>query len=98
MGSSFSEKTLANLKNSVSREMREKAIGTMPEGTPFWKYSPNQAVILPKPSSFKIRKFIPALDERLPDIVSPAQITYESPKTHEHIKCSKFEKLDRSIE
>lgn len=59
VGSSFTQKTLANLKNSVSREMREKAIGTMPEGTPFWKYSPNQSIILPKASSFKIRKFIP---------------------------------------
>ena len=45
-----------------------------------------------------MRKFIPSLDERLPDIVNPTQIAYESPKTHEHIKCSKFDKLDKSIE
>jgi len=57
---------MVNLKNSISRDRREAIFGTMPEGQPYWKYSPNPDNVKPKPIQQKIRKFIDKVDTRLP--------------------------------
>lgn len=53
--STLQKSTLANLKGQVSRETRQQLTQKVPQGAPFWKYTPMTHVIDPEPKCVKMR-------------------------------------------
>lgn len=95
LASTLQPTTLTNINGQISRSQRDKILTGVPEGPPITKYHVKTHILDKHEKAVKIRNYIPALDERLPNLPKAIDGLWEDPDLDiSTVKCTKLERIN----